>query len=451
MSVIRHKKLIYNWLKNRWYLSVRSDIAPSQKHVYWGSTKQPLTLTLRPRTHRKHRITQDEGNVEDTEIVQTGWIELGDHQPRLGPLVGILTSSSSSSKFAGMKQNFADIIHTGTQLGAIIFVFTPEMVNWHKQQTGGFLLHRKLKTWRKTTFPLPNLVYNRVPRRDIEAHPLVQTCLNKLQNTPQLNLFNQSFFNKETIFNDLQSSVALQRYLPATEKLHPSTLKKMLHTWPTVYLKPSEGKAGSGILKTIYDEQSHSYELQWQAHKSLKRIRCRSFTALWRRVLKYKQYESYIIQQGIPLCTFAGHPFDFRVLVQKNDTGQWQVTGIGVRVAGKERITTHVPRGGRIVSVQDVLSAEQRFTIERELMILAVQIAAHLEKSHSPLGEMSMDIGLDQQGHLWFFEANSKPMKFDEPHIRRKSLENIVKYAQYLTFHQYAKGADTHALHPTVL
>lgn len=30
-----------------------------------------------------------------------------------------------------------------------------------------------------------------------------------------------------------------------------------------------------------------------------------------------------------------------------------------------------------------------------------------------------MDLGIDDLGEIWFFEANAKPMKFDEPQIRK--------------------------------
>jgi hypothetical protein len=61
-------------------------------------------------------------------------------------------------------------------------------------------------------------------------------------------------------------------------------------------------------------------------------------------------------------------------------------------------------------------------------------IARQIEKAAGQtLGEMSMDLGVDRDGALWFFEANSKPMKFDEPHIRKKSLEQIIHYCMYLS------------------
>jgi len=63
----------------------------------------------------------------------------------------------------------------------------------------------------------------------------------------------------------------------------------------------------------------------------------------------------------------------------------------------------------------------------------ALTLARQIERSaRTLLGEMSMDLGIDETGRIWFFEANSKPMKFDEPHIRQKSLERIFQYSLHL-------------------
>ncbi len=35
-------------------------------------------------------------------------------------------------------------------------------------------------------------------------------------------------------------------------------------------------------------------------------------------------------------------------------------------------------------------------------------------------------------GYPWFFEANAKPMRFDEPGIRRKGLQTMTAYVRYL-------------------
>ena len=147
--------------------------------------------------------------------------------------------------------------------------------------------------------------------------------------------------------------------------------------------------------------------------------------------------EQYIAQQGISLPRYQKRPFDLRVLVQKNGKGRWSITGIGARVAGSRSITTHVPRGGTIedpqMLLQHVFGVDTAAIILRQASKTALTIAKQIEKGQrTRLGEMSMDLGVDAQGHLWFFEANAKPMKFDEPHIREKSLENTVLYCKFL-------------------
>jgi hypothetical protein len=123
--------------------------------------------------------------------------------------------------------------------------------------------------------------------------------------------------------------------------------------------------------------------------------------------------------------------------VQKNGEGQWEITGIGARVAGNASITTHVPRGGSIEEPEKLLTAvfgaSQARQVMRQARETAIVLAKQIERSsRTLLGEMSMDLGVDTSGQIWFFEANSKPMKFDEPHIRQKSLERIFQFSQHL-------------------
>jgi hypothetical protein len=126
------------------------------------------------------------------------------------------------------------------------------------------------------------------------------------------------------------------------------------------------------------------------------------------------------------------------MLVQKDGTGKWKISGIGVRIAGKKAISTHVPMGGSIGSFPVVLKTtfpQHQTTIQQQLIKLGLTVAKQIEaQSNGHFGEMSMDIGLDQQGRPWFFEANAKPQKFDEPVIRTRSLKRILEYARYLGY-----------------
>ena len=66
--------------------------------------------------------------------------------------------------------------------------------------------------------------------------------------------------------------------------------------------------------------------------------------------------QDYIVQQGIALTRYKERAYDLRALVQKTAKGEWSVSGIGARVAGKASITTHVPRGGSIDEPRKLLT-----------------------------------------------------------------------------------------------
>lgn len=221
--------------------------------------------------------------------------------------------------------------------------------------------------------------------------------------------------------------------------LGPKTLTTMLEKYGSLYLKPESGKAGKGIMLLRLDvNHPRPYRLTIQGKKRRNIIyRTAKLPLLWKRIKKEAGATPYIMQEGIELTSYHGRHFDMRVLVQKNGKGIWMVTGIGARLAGPKRITTHVPQGGSIEDPEKMLlpafGSDMTTLLLSRIKSSALLIAKQIEKeSGFLLGEMSMDLGVDTDGRLWFFEANAKPMKFDEPHIRKKSLERIFQYSQYL-------------------
>jgi hypothetical protein len=217
----------------------------------------------------------------------------------------------------------------------------------------------------------------------------------------------------------------------------------MLQQYPVLYIKPENGRAGRGIF--VVRNQNDEYILQNQVGKG---IITKSFNSVedLNKYITSLLTKPYLIQQGIQLATYRNRNFDFRVLVQKDGGNRWNVTGIGARVAKEDGITTHVPRGGAIQAPQVVLGeafprvGNQEIIDSLEAMVLS--IAEVLEDHWPSLAEVSMDIGLDEGGKLWFIEANSKPEKFNEPEIRKLSLQRIIEYAQVKSNFKGGKGDD---------
>jgi hypothetical protein len=214
----------------------------------------------------------------------------------------------------------------------------------------------------------------------------------------------------------------------------------MLLDYTLVYLKPIRGKAGKGIMKIDYipSRIEGPYQLHIQYMRKSRITLHRYLPELWMKLKQHIGKEEYIVQQGIQLAKYHNRAFDLRVLVQKNAKGIWSLTGIGARVAGSLSITTHVPRGGSIDEPEKLLNlafgSKTGKQIMRRVKLASHAIARQIENaSKHTMGEMSLDLGVDTSGQIWFFEANSRPMKFDEPEIRKKSLERIIQYSEYLT------------------
>jgi len=369
---------------------------------------------------------------------------------KAGPFIGILAADGRGGKpFKGNAQNFIDLQRTARRLGGMVYVFTPSGTHLAEGKTRGYFYDETQKRWLSTNMPLPDVVYNRVSTRQDEKKPQMQRLMKELQKRNHVTFFNPGFFNKLQLYA-LLSKTEHQSLVPETQALTEfQHLASFLEKHPAVYLKPVDGKAGAGMVRIDRKTSGRgvAYCLRHYRGSDTKTLKTGRLQSFWPLIKNDIQTNPYIIQAAFPLADYQGRPFDLRVLVQKNGAGEWQITGIGTRVAGKESFTTHVPRGGSIARTGEVLTAvfgdEQAQQLIQKVSQKAVSIAGTLEQHLGHMGEMSMDIGISPTGELAFFEANSKPMKFDEPDIRRLSLERLIQYAQYATFNMRVPKAVT--------
>lgn len=415
-------------------------ILPSGKW-YLHAARLPIAFTAR------RRVTAQVGPYENKKRLHIGlppvqigrirtrirW-KLRNEQIAIGPLIGILTVGEGLH-FRGNRDNFRDIFLSGKKLGALVYVFTPGGIHWDQHKVTGYLYDEKQDAWVEAMLPLPHVVYNRIPTRKWEKQSAVQKTLNQLASMSQITLFNRRFFDKQSLFQLLEGIPEAATFLPETKKLDSFLkVRTFVNKYRSVYLKPVLGKAGEGIMRLDFHQKQWRLRSVYQ-QKAITRY-FPTLRAAWNHVRSRINGKKYIIQQAIELARYKGRPFDVRVLVQKNGQGIWDVTGIGIRRAGANSITTHVPRGGSIQSTEKVLGelfGEQEAEILEKIKSTALTVAHHLNEELEELAEMSMDLGLTREGKLWFFEANAKPEKFDEPGIRRSSLNNLIGYAQYVS------------------
>ncbi|MDK8179881.1 YheC/YheD family protein [Paenibacillus sp. UMB4589-SE434] len=358
---------------------------------------------------------------------------------RRAPLVvAVLTAADKRRSFKGDHRNFKDIIKTGTSKGILTYIVTVEDLRLRQSQIWGYHYVKGTQKWERKKSPLPTVIYNRLPSRRVERKAYVKKKLRACLTSEKIKLYNPFFFNKRRLFEGLKKGTLSRIHLPATEPLTPSSFRQMVTEFDLLYLKPETGNSGKGIMTAAYDPTNpQPYLIKIQNSRQSSAVRHSTKQEAWHTIRAHAKNKAYIIQQGIQLATIKGRAFDLRLLVQKNNDGIWKVTGVGARIAGTKSITTHIPRGGMLgnpaAMLRTLFGSKKASDVMKNAKLAALETAAFIEVNEKyKLGEMSLDVGVDTKGNLWLFEANARPMKFDEKKIRKLSLTRIFQYSSYL-------------------
>lgn len=360
-----------------------------------------------------------------------------DNLIKLGPSVGVLTSNKNQNNPIpkGKKGRLLkEMISYGQKNGLFIFFFYAEGVNWKNKLIKGYSLNNQGK-WISGNYAFPNIIYNRIQYRSIEGKNHVKTLLQKFTADPKVYLFNSRFLNKWEVNEILSNFPAGQKFIPETMKFNRTNLRLLLQKHKEVFLKPINSSRGQGIVKII-SNSNNSYQYSKAEAANPKWNLCTSFYNLSEALSRIGVKENrYLIQEGIDLATINERVFDLRSQVQKDGNGKWVMTGVGVRIAGRDRFVTHIPNGGTAASYEEVIKKTFannpgiRASIDQQLKTITTVIPPRLEEGLGlNLAILSLDIGVDNLGNLWILEINSKPASFDEDEIRFKHLQYLTNY-----------------------
>ncbi|PTX63268.1 YheC/D-like protein [Melghirimyces profundicolus] len=364
---------------------------------------------------------------------------------RLGPVLAILTTGFSGSgitPFGARSALFRNFLLASREERPFFYVFTPEMVDWTNQVVSGWFYRKDgsgTYRWMRRPAPLPDVVYERVPNRKAEAGTPVKNCKARLQAIGKTRIFNQGFFNKWQVHEALYNHPLTLESIPEAHRSPTvETIRDMLERYKMVYLKPSGGSLGLGISRITQSPDGGYYCRFRNGDQNILR-KFRALSPLMKQMFgpQMKRLPSYIVQQGIRLIKYRGSPVDFRVHMHKDRMGMWKVVGLGAKGAGAGCVTTHGRTGGSLLSAQEVLAycfPGQEKEMEHRIRETSIRICTALEnRVGKPLGELGLDIGVDQNRRIWLFEVNAKPGRhiFKHPSLAesgRQSARCITEY-----------------------
>ncbi|WP_028402490.1 YheC/YheD family protein [Ectobacillus panaciterrae] len=329
---------------------------------------------------------------------------------RIGPLVGILTSGLPEGKIYGDWKRFFSIQAEMQKKGGISFVFTP--YGMKETYIEGYTLLPNQR-WRKCRFPYPDAVYNRIPYRTHEESAASQQALTNLANK-SIPLFNPGFFSKWDVHRALQHNPFLQKHLLHTEPLYEKeALSRMLHKYHSMYIKQADASKGKQLFRV---QRSSDHVLLEPVHGTRAML---AEEEVWNMIQGAKRL--FLAQSSLPHDEQDGKKYDLRVLAHFLENS-FEISGVGVRLAAADQIVTHVPNGGKIIPVHELSRPVQLHILEQIVQECGKSLCAAFGR----IREFSLDIGVDKHGRYYIFEANAKPMSFDEPDIETQALQNLV-------------------------
>jgi len=361
----------------------------------------------------------------------------------LGPLIGVLVSrvyAGSADKPFGASTAFCREMSDACGVyGASVFFCTPNEVQGHGDTVPGW--HYAGGRWTKGTFPIPDVLYNRLTSRKYENLKNVQQFISHAKSSHNTQMFNEKYLNKNEVFDALRKEAHLNAYLPESHLLHNyQQLKAMCGKYQTVFLKPITGSLGKGIIR-IRKQPGGSFVCHLTQLNGIRKQSFASLSRLFSVISGKVKAQRYQIQQGLELITVGGRPVDFRALVQRGETGQWAITSIVARIASNRHFVSNLARGGTLSTVKEALARSETKVSGglTKLRKASLQIAKGIEAQvPGHFAELGVDLAIDTNGRVWLLEVNSKPSKDDNSPLSpdrkiRPSVKTIVQYARYLS------------------
>lgn len=232
---------------------------------------------------------------------------------------------------------------------------------------------------------------------------------------------------KWTKYKILKGDKELAQALPETSRFTEPNLNKALESKRALILKPSVGSGGAGVIQITLAE-NHSYQVHIGKVKYY--------------VTKSKLYpflqgktngKPYLIQQRINLIRVFKRPCDFRVMVQRKKGMDWKVTGKLAKVAGHGFIVTNIKRShGTVLPAETALRHTQLPPkILSNMDHIALATAKRLKPVYPFIRTLGLDMGVDNDGHVWIIEANFSPDLTLFKHLHDKSIYyRILSYSR---------------------
>ncbi|MYL64333.1 hypothetical protein GLW07_13330 [Bacillus hwajinpoensis] len=360
----------------------------------------------------------------------------------IGPFIGILCELTNR-KLAEMLPTYKSFVKGYHYIGGAIAVFSMEGIHRENQTISGYLFHPEKNTWQACSLPFPGVVMSIAEPSLTSSWKDFHTCMMDFNALLGNRVFNYPHFSKWEMYQMLLPE--LKAYLPETALYQDvGDIYNMLNKHGNVYIKPLNGRLGKRIMNVV--KRDNSLKIKYDEKRTKRED---IFTNVMESNLFFHKHlvpEAYIIQQTIPLKTHERRVIDFRVMAAKNGKGKWRIIGIYSRYGARGQIVSNITAGGHTELARNTLknvwklSEKEIQRVEEEMERIVLHSINTLEKQGYHLGNIGVDIGLDDHGQMSIIEINHQN---PDPYIALMAKDRLAFYNcrfQLMRYGRYLGG-----------
>lgn len=311
------------------------------------------------------------------------------------------------TSFRHEKKYVRELARAGAASGFTVVRFQPR---GHLRSTiPGLKYDSSHDRWRRTTFPIPTFIYDRCFHNAPSKQTL--TYIRALKKQSNITFLGYGLPGKWAVYNKLKTDPILAPHLPTTFQLSTHTgiriILNILKEKSEVLLKPLNGSQGNGLVYITM--HNHGFHSQINHKGDILHHNYDTTTSFHNFIENLISQKDYLAQEMLNLRDNHNNPFDRRV-VMKKQADSWKELGRATRVGMPHSFVSNLHSGG-VIKCSDDLDLPEDVLVKSEEQIsqLSLRTAKVLELLFPPKFELGLDFGIDQTGHVWLLEANSKP------------------------------------------
>lgn len=331
-------------------------------------------------------------------------LKITDYEITVGPYIGLL-AFRKKLHLDNSVSVLSNYLYDYESIGGAILAFSAEGVDMEKQVIEGYVYNPDLQQWDHGFYPYPKSLFKRAGmNKSLRDH--FHSILGE-------NIFNSYIFNKWEMHSWLQEFETSKPFLPDTILYETADdVLWFLKTYKEAYIKPIYGSQGAGIIKAEKIGNNFVFAYK-EANVMQKKIieTSKEAKAFIKEKLKKK---GYIIQQSLTLLKHGDSVIDFRMLLVKDQHGNWKDYSLITRYGKSGNYVSNISDGGKAELAVNTLrnelelSEEEVYTIRKQIARVCIDAARNIEKCGVHVGNLGIDIALDENLAIWIIEINNK-------------------------------------------